>query len=99
MKSKSSEALVQVTEDPESDYWVPQMPKVLHTLSNKLLPIVAFSDLGSRRCEDPQMRDYFDKIRQAASDSRELIVELRRQFQQSQKNISQSASIPSDEKK
>ena len=61
-----------------------KIPTVLHTLSNKLLPIMAFSDLGARRCDDPKLCEYFDKIRQAAADSREFIVQLRREFQQSQ---------------
>jgi len=72
--------------------WAPQMPHLLHALSNKLLPIVAFSDLGARRCEDPVIREYFDKIRQAAGDSRELITQLRRQFQQNQKELSETYS-------
>lgn len=77
------------------EYWAPQMPNLLHALSNKLLPIVAFSDLGSRRCDDPELRKYFEKIRQAAGDSRDLIVQLRRQFQQSQKDLSETySSLP-----
>jgi len=78
------------------EYWAPQMPKVLHTLSNKLLPIVAFSDLGSRRCDDPKLREYFDKIRQAADDSRELVIHLRQQFQQHHKDISDEGTLSSE---
>ena len=66
----------------QEEYWGPKMLIVLHSLSNKLLPIMAFSDLGSRRCDDPQLREYFDKIHQAADDSREFIIQLRQQFHQ-----------------
>ena len=84
---------MQLTEE----YWAPQMPNLLHALSNKLLPIVAFSDLGVRRCEDPVLREYFDKIRQAAGDSRELIIQLRQQFQQNQKEFSEANHSPPEE--
>lgn len=72
------------------------MPVVLHTLSNKLLPIMAFSDLGSRRCDDPQFREYFEKIRQAAADSREFIIQLRQQIHQIQKDSSEPSRLLRD---
>ncbi len=85
MKNQNTQDSVAQEEGPShEEYWVPKMPIVLHTLSNKLLPIMAFSDLGSRRCDDPQLREYFDKIRQAAADTREFILQLRQEFQQSQ---------------
>jgi hypothetical protein len=80
----------------EDEDWAPHMPRVLHTLSNKLLPIVAFSDLGSRRCEDPTLREYFEKIRQAAGDSRELIIQLRQEIQQRKKAASENHELPPD---
>lgn len=80
----------------EEDDWVPHMPRVLHTLSNKLLPIVAFSDLGSRRCEDPTLREYFEKIRQAARDSRDLIIQLRQDVQQKNGPAPRSHEKPTD---
>ena len=86
--SHSQEGGSQEEVSAQEEYWVPKMPKVLHTLSNKLLPIVAFSDLGYRRCEDQKLREYFEKIRLAASDSRELIIQLRQQFRESQKDTS-----------
>jgi hypothetical protein len=79
------------------EHWAPQMPIVLHTLSNKLLPIMAFSDLGSRRCDDPQLREYFEKINQAASDSREFIIQLRQQFHHSQKDMEVTTQTLPDE--
>ncbi len=83
MKNQNTQDSMAQEEVPsEEEDWVQKIPTVLHTLSNKLLPIMAFSDLGSRRCDDPQLRDYFDKIRQAAADSRECIVQLRREFHQ-----------------
>lgn len=75
---------------------VPDIPVVLHTLSNKLLPIMAFSDLGSRRCEDPQLREYFEKIRQAAADSREYIIHLRQLIHQIQKDSSEPSRLLPD---
>ncbi len=83
MKNQNTQDSVAQEEVPsEEEYWVKKMPIVLHSLSNKLLPIMAFSDLGSRRCDDPKLCEYFDKIRQAAADSREFIVQLRREFHQ-----------------
>lgn len=94
-KRNSAKIVSEKTPSLEEEYWVPRMPKVLHTLSNKLLPIVAFSDLGSRCCEDPKLKEYFEKIRLAAGDSRELIIQLRQEFQQSQTDmIDNSGSHP-----
>ena len=58
------------------------LPKILHALANKLLPIVAFSDLGVRNAKDPMSLNYFEKIRHAAGDARELIVSVRRELQE-----------------
>ena len=81
----------------QEEYWGPPMLIVLHALSNKLLPIMAFSDLGSRRCDDPQLREYFDKIHRAADDSREFIRQLRQQFHQSPKEaVERNPSLPCD---
>lgn len=91
-ESKSSKD-IQLTEE----YWASQMPNLLHALSNKMLPIVAFSDLGTRRCDDPELRKYFEKIRQAAGDSRDLLIQLRQQFQQNQKDLSGIYASSSDE--
>ena len=85
MNNQNTQDSVAQEEVPsEEEYWAQKIPIVLHTLSNKLLPIMAFSDLGSRRCDDPKLCEYFDKIRQAAADSREFIIQLRQEFQQSQ---------------
>ncbi|GEM_PF-5250681 len=98
MKNQNTQDSVAQKEVPSLDeYWVPKMPIVLHALANKLLPIMAFSDLGSRRCDDPQLREYFDKIRQAAVDSREFINQLRQEFQQNQpQSQPQSQKNPSE---
>ena len=45
----------------------PDLPKILHALANKLLPIVAFSDLGIRSSQDPLALNYFEKIRRATA--------------------------------
>ncbi len=95
MKNQNTQDSVAQEEVPsEEEYWAQKIPIVLHTLSNKLLPIMAFSDLGSRRCEDPQLREYFDKIRQAAAQSREFISQLRREFQQNQPQSLKDTSEP-----
>ena len=50
---------------------------LLHTLSNKLLPIVVFSELALRRCEDIQLKPQLEKIHGAAEQARDLLVEIR----------------------
>ena len=50
---------------------------LLHTLSNKLLPIVVFSELALRRCEDVQLKPQLEKIHGAAEQARDLLVEIR----------------------
>lgn len=50
---------------------------LLHSLSNKLLPIVVFSELALRRCEDTQLRSQLEKIHGAAEQARELLFEIR----------------------
>jgi hypothetical protein len=49
----------------------------LHSLSNKLLPIVVFSELVLRRCEDTQLKPQLEKIHGAAQQARDLLVEIR----------------------
>jgi hypothetical protein len=51
--------------------------KLLHKLSNKLLPIVVFSELVLRRCEDTQLKPQLEKIHEAAEQARDLLVEIR----------------------
>jgi|GEM_PF-1874079 len=50
---------------------------LLHKLSNKLLPIVVFSELALRRCEDAQLKPQLEKIHGAAEQARDLLVEIR----------------------
>ncbi len=50
---------------------------LLHSLSNKLLPIVVFSELAVRRCEDGQLKPQLEKIHVAAEQARDLLVEIR----------------------
>ncbi len=50
---------------------------LLHSLSNKLLPIVVFSELALRRCEDIQLKPQLEKIHGAAVQARDLLVEIR----------------------
>jgi hypothetical protein len=53
------------------------MRALLHSLSNKLLPIVVFSELAIRRCDDTQLRPQLEKIHGAAEQARDLLVEIR----------------------
>lgn len=54
-----------------------QNGKLLHSLSNKLLPIVVFSQLALRRCEDEQLKRQLEKIHGAAEQARDILVEIR----------------------
>ena len=54
-----------------------KMGGLLHSLSNKLLPIVVFSELAIRRCEDTQLKPQLEKIHGAAQQARDLLVEIR----------------------
>jgi hypothetical protein len=51
--------------------------KLLHSLSNKLLPIVVFSELALRGCEDEQLKRQLEKIHGAAEQARDILVEIR----------------------
>ncbi len=55
----------------------PSIRTLLHSLSNKLLPIVVFSELVLRRCEDTQLKPQLEKIHGAAQQARDLLVEIR----------------------
>ena len=68
----SSDTSLPVTTDDLS-----QMGTLLHSLSNKLLPIVVFSELAIRRCEDTQLKPQLEKIHGAAQQARDLLVEIR----------------------
>ncbi len=50
---------------------------LLHSLSNKLLPIVVFSELAIRGCEDTKLKPQLEKIHGAAQQARDLLVEIR----------------------
>ena len=67
-----SDTSIPVTTDHYSE-----MGGLLHSLSNKLLPIVVFSELAIRRCEDTQLRPQLEKIHGAAQQARDLLVEIR----------------------
>ncbi|MCA9498297.1 MAG: hypothetical protein MRJ67_15965 [Nitrospirales bacterium] len=54
-----------------------QNGKLLHSLSNKLLPIVVFSELALRRCEDDQLKRQLEKIHGAAEQARDILLEIR----------------------
>lgn len=63
------------------------LPTILHALANKLLPIIAFSDLGVRNAQDALLLSYFEKIRNAAGDARDLLVSLRRDYQEKERRL------------
>lgn len=54
-----------------------QMKALLHSLSNKLLPIVVFSELAIRRCEETQLKPQLEKIHGAAKQARDILIEIR----------------------
>ncbi len=51
--------------------------RLLHSLSNKLLPIVVFSELAVRRCQDEQLKKQLEKIHGAAEQARDILLEIR----------------------
>ncbi|MEJ2230998.1 MAG: hypothetical protein P8X46_07435 [Nitrospirales bacterium] len=62
---------------PSFSYDSQKNGKLLHSLSNKLLPIVVFSELALRRCEDEQLKQQLEKIHGAAEQARDILVEIR----------------------
>lgn len=57
----------------------PTQAQLLHSLANKLLPIVVFSELALRQCQDEKVRKQLEKIHGAAGDARDIIQELKKQ--------------------
>ncbi|MGD9849851.1 MAG: hypothetical protein AB7T38_01155 [Nitrospirales bacterium] len=57
----------------------PTQAQLLHSLANKLLPIVVFSELALRQCQDEKVKQQLEKIHGAAGDARDIIMELKRQ--------------------
>ncbi len=55
----------------------PSLGGLIHSLSNKLLPIVVFSELALRRCEDTQLKPQLEKIHGAAEQARDLLMQIR----------------------
>jgi hypothetical protein len=52
--------------------------RLLHSLCNKLLPIVVFSELALRHCQDETVKRQLEKIHGAAGDARDLILEIKK---------------------
>ena len=50
---------------------------MLHSLSNKLLPIVVCSELALKRCSEDQVRTQLEKIQRSANEVRDLITQMR----------------------
>ena len=57
----------------------PTQAQLLHSLANKLLPIVVFSELALRQCQDEKVKKQLEKIHGAAGDARDIIQELKKQ--------------------
>jgi|GEM_PF-5157253 len=53
------------------------MTRTLHSLGNKLLPILVFSELALQKCEDEHIRKQLEKIHHSAVEARDLITQLR----------------------
>lgn len=51
--------------------------RLLHSLSNKILPIVVFADLALARCQDEALQAQLRKIHTAAEQAREILLRLR----------------------
>jgi len=73
----SSHTISSNTSLPVTSGDLSQMRTLLHSLSNKLLPIVVFSELAIRRCEDTRLKPQLEKIHGAAEQARDLLVEIR----------------------
>ncbi|MDR4494351.1 MAG: hypothetical protein AB7P17_07955 [Nitrospirales bacterium] len=65
--------------NPSSDAVSPTQAQLLHSLANKLLPIVVFSELALRQCQDERVKQQLEKIYGAAGDARDIIQELKKQ--------------------
>ena len=50
---------------------------LVHSLSNKLLPIVVCTELALRRCNEDQVRPLLEKIQRAANEARDIIAQMR----------------------
>lgn len=64
---------------PSDDLSSPTQAQLLHSLANKLLPIVVFSELALRQCQDERIKQQLEKIHGAAGDARDIIMELKKQ--------------------
>ena len=51
--------------------------RLLHALSNKILPIVVFAELALVRCQDDQLGSQIRKIHTAAEQARDILLQLR----------------------
>ncbi len=51
--------------------------RLLHALSNKILPIVVFAELALNRCHDDQLGSQIKKIHAAAEQARDILLQLR----------------------
>ena len=65
---------------------------MLHSLSNKLLPIVVCSELALKRCSEDQVRTQLEKIQRSANEVRDLITQMRQCSQREEKIHSKSFS-------
>ena len=63
---------------------------MLHSLSNKLLPIVVCSELALKRCNEDQVRTQLEKIQRSANEVRDLIAQMRERSQREEKCTSHS---------
>ena len=83
----SRHTIVSDTPSPVTSGDLYQMRTLLHSLSNKLLPIVVFSELAIRRCEDAKLKSQLEKIHVAAEQARDLLVEIRNLQNQVESNL------------
>lgn len=50
---------------------------VIHTVANKILPILLSSELALSRCTDAYVQRHLENIRFSASELRDLVVEAK----------------------
>ena len=65
---------------------------MLHSLSNKLLPIVVCSELALKRCSEDPVRTQLEKIQRSANEVRDLIAQMRQCSQREEERRSHSCS-------
>jgi signal transduction histidine kinase len=70
-----------VQENPSPSLALESLASILHSIGNKLLPILVFSELALRQCEDEKVRRQLEKINHSAEEVRDLVLQLQEMSQ------------------